>query len=485
MSGPSLTMNLVNPGDMAPSGENAQVPFYFGVCSDGTVNEVYRFGDPTEMRETLGKGHLVDVLADAFACGVPEVRCMPLAVATAGTAEVTDTDATLTVDDITGTPLHFASGVIEITEGGALISSGNCKGRYALDYYGVPGVDPGWSDEFTIPADGEVEIPALGLTVHIATAQTPDAGDSCPFAVTPGHYNAAGVSATAVEDGLKGPVADGYTYLVFTGEAATASAANTIGLAINGLLQELYNEGYYCGALYGSGQDTDTATVTAFAANIANPPFASPGYGEFYVTNSYSEQGRATIALREHEVAARRIARIAVSTDPGRVASGPLERVVGIAYDAAIEGDVLHDNRVSAGRTWRPRAKGFFIQRQRVLDKTDGNFKAWPHVAVMVTALRAVDRVMTRTVLETLRRTATGTMDPNDAKDLETAAHAEIDAVLGDSQTDVRGRPGHISARKVTVSRSTVLPAVRFDVRIRPKDYPTDLQAFVMYADEV
>lgn len=484
MSGPNIELHLVNPGDLAPSGISSQVPFYFGVCSSGTVGQVYRFGNPTDMRETLGVGHLVDVLADAFRSGVRDIRCMRLAVVDAGTAEVTDTDATLTIDSITGTPLHFVEGNFKITNDGGAISTGTRTGQYSLDVYGVDGVTEQYSADVKIPANGQVPISALGLVLHVNTVQDPAEGAGCPFSVTPGHYDAAGVTATLAA--LKTPLAAGYTYLVFTGEAATAAGANTIGLAINSLVSELYNAGYYCGALHGTGLESLATAVAAFANNVANPPFVSWGHGADYVTAPYSEQGRGQYALRQFEVAARRIARIAVSTDPGRVASGALENVNGISYDAAIEGDTAHDNRISVGRNWEPRRRGFFIQRQRLADQVGGNFFAWPHAAVMIEALLAVDRSMTDVVLETLGRTAAGTIDPGDAKDLELSALKEIDAKLSaPGNFDVRGRPGHISARSVTVSRTVVLPALRFDVRIRPKDYPTDIDAFIMYADQV
>jgi hypothetical protein len=243
----------------------------------------------------------------------------------------------------------------------------------------------------------------------------------------------------------------------------------------------MFNAARFVGALSGGGLQSDADLITAIAAAASDPPFLSLGFGAAYVNNPSPDIARSRMAIREHQAAAATISRIKISTDPARTANGALPRVLGTDYDAAEQGDALHDARVSVLRTWEPASQGLYIQRQRLLSAAVSNFTTWPHAAVMIAALRAAHRVAFLLIAETLRKAADNTMDPRDRADIKSAVEAELKRVLLDP-LNVRGNQGHVSAVSAEVVATTLLPAVDIDIRIRSLDWPTDITFTLQYA---
>lgn len=482
MALPSITLSLVDPGALAAPASSDQIPIYVGVAAAGDLYSVYEFSRESDAEATLTRGHLLDVARHALASGAPSVKCIRVA-ATVNDAIEFETDDDLLIDSVAGDALSFLEIRIEVVAGGAgAISTGTRKARYTLDNFGIPSIDAQYTEAFTVPANGVISLQGTGLTVTLDTAQVPDVGDSATISAIPGHYTATEVAL--VTPALRTPQAGQYTFPVYCGDVAGASAAATLASAVEGQISTLFGEARFCGAMVGASLDTDDAVITAFASLASDPPFLSVGYGAVYVTASTALPGRAIIALREHEVAAVRASLSLISTDLGRTASGSLDRVVHCEYDAALEGSALHDARISVTRTWSPSAEGVFIARQRLLSASGSNFISWPHAAVMITALRSAHRVGYQLVLDTLRRTSTGTLDPRDAKDIESAINAELGRVLLEP-LNARGTRGHASAVGSRVDLATVLPALDIDVAARPLGYAEDITMRLSYSDVV
>lgn len=482
MTSPRIRMQLIDPGSATQAETSDQIPIFFGVAAAGAIGEILEFTERADIVDEYDHGHLVDVGTYALANGAESVKLCRLAVVNAGVVDDGAGD-TLIATSIDGDALNFVAGKIEIVEpSSGLISAGGVYARYALDNWDIPGVVPTFSAPFKVAASGVVALPSVGLTVNLDPAQTPAVGAYLDFTATPGHYDATGVSGT--HDAIRSPSAGQHTFLVFTGEAATAAGANTIAQAVNSLLSTLYGEAHFVGALCGAGLEADTAVVTAFAATAGVIPFNSAGYGAAYETNPTPEIGRGRLGLREHEVAAVRILGSLISTDPGRTASGPLANVVGTDYDAAIEGDLLHDARIACLRSWMPSSQGYFVQRQRLLSAEGSNFISWQFAAVMITALRTAHRVAFKLILDSLRKNADGTLEARDRSDITTACNAALKVALLDPD-NARGQKGHVSTAGVTVSKTAVLPVIDIDVKLRPLGYPDDIVMRLSYAAEV
>lgn len=477
---PQIVLTVIDPGALALPANTDQKPIYAGVSESGTDYEIREFAREEDLLAYGGAGHNIDVAQAALQTST-SVKIMKLPRSTAGTFEALGTDDPLTAASFSGTPLQFLKGKIVVTVGGTLVSGGAVKAKITLDDWDVPFVDASYGDEFTIAASGIVVLPNTGgCAVHITTSLTPGAGDSLSFVMTPGHYNSTAVGDCL--DPLLSPTSGEFTFVVFTGEAQTASAANTIAVAVASLKDSLYAKGRFYPMLCGTGLEDDVTTAAAFAATQTDPPFLSGGYGAGYRQSPRPTPTRGRFALREHELAAMRITAIKISTDPGRGASGALANVLGVDYDAAQAGSLLHDARIGTLRNWHPEADGYFITRQRMLAKSDSNFESWQFAAMMCFALRAVRHGLFLYQLETLRRTPTSTLDPRDAADIQATCESLIDQVLIVPENE-RGLPGHISARKVTVSLTTQFPQISVGVSIRPHGYSSDLRASLEYGN--
>lgn len=480
MSGPSISLQLIDPGASGRPVNTDQIPVYVGIAAQGSTTEVKTSTRPSQLVTEYLRGHLVDAASHHLAVGNREVKTLRVAATTPGAVDIDDSGPGF-LSSVTGTPTQFLSVVIEVVTS-ALVSSGNCAVRYSLDHWTIPGIEPTWSPTTKIPSNGQLPLSDTGLIAVFDTGDTPTVGDDVTFTTTPGEYNSGSVASAA--DVIRLPSAGDSTYWVFCGETALASSANTLATAIEGEILESFNAARFHGALVGGGLGSDSSLVTAIASQAIDPPFLSMGYGAAYVTNPVNAIGRGRLGLREHEVAAARIGLLLISTDPGRTASGELERVVGTDYDAAVEGDTLHDARVAVLKTWEPASEGFFIQRQRLLSSNVSNFISWQHAAIMIAALRAAHRVAFALVLEHFRTTEGNTLDPREAADIQSAVNAELERVLI-TPLNVRGMSGHVSAVGSTVSLSTELPAIDIEIRIRPLGYGEDLTFTLQYANEV
>jgi hypothetical protein len=478
MAGPSITLSLVDPGAAKNPVDSSQIPVYVDIAEGGSLTEVKTFTKSAAIETEYTRGVLVDAGKNHLAAGNNEVKLLRVAATTAGVASGADIGGAL-LSTVTGTPTQFLSVTIEIvTVGAGAISGGDYVCRYSLDDWSIPNISKTWSPNVTVPASGAVPLSGTGLTANLVTAASPSALDTASFTTTPGEYDAAAITAARTQ--LIHATAGIFTFVCY-GEYSTAALANTAAAAVEAELLAMFGLAKFVGALSGGGLGADSTVVTAFASAESSPPFLSIGYGMVYVTNPTSQIARGRIGLRQHHVASAEIAGMLVSTDPARTANGALSRVVGTDYDAADEGDTLHDARISVMRTWLPASQGIFIQRQRLLSAAISNFTTWPHAAVMLEALKAAHRVAFLIVADTLRKNSDSTMDARDRKDLESACNAELKRVLLDP-LNVRGNPGHVTTATAEVNSATLLPAVDIDIRLGSHEWPDDVTMTLQYA---
>lgn len=84
MALPGVTLNVVDGNLGLQQGSNEQVMLYLGVCTKGTPDTLYSFGNQTSLINTLGRGPLVEAAAYGLQVGGGPVMCMPLTPDTAG-----------------------------------------------------------------------------------------------------------------------------------------------------------------------------------------------------------------------------------------------------------------------------------------------------------------------------------------------------------------------------------------------------------------
>lgn len=487
MARPSLTFSVINPGATQRRVSTDQVPIYFGVAESGALATIKTVGRESAAASDLVRGHLLDTVRHAFACGAKEVHYCRLNAATAGslgTQEVEGTPAGGVA--ITGVLSQRMRMRVEIDGAGGL---GEGTFRYSLDYFEIPNVDPTWSASTLIPADGTFTPEG---TAQVWTFDDEDyvVGESWTQDIYPGHYTATEVAALA--DVIREHAPAAANVLAFTGETppgvsnAGSAAANTIIAAINALSSSLFGSADFFAVACGSTEASAASLITATASTIATPPLVSPGYGKAYALNPSPTPARAMLALDfAGAVVGARIAQSLISTDPGRTASGALQRIVATNYDARLEGGALEAARISTFTTYQRRlSPGVFVCRMRLLDGPAGDFYSWQDAAIMVAALRAVHPVAWLSVLEGFRQKANGTLDETEAVSLDQASTRALQVALL-SPLNVRGIPGHVTNAAGTASRSTVLPEVQVDIAIQRLGYAEDLTFTLQYAGEV
>jgi len=471
MAGPSVTLSLVDPGAAKRPVDASQIPIYIDIAEGGSTSEVKTFTKPDAIETEYTRGALVDIGKYHLAIGNKQVKLLRVAASTAGVATAPSGTgaADLTGTPVSGTPTQFLSVRVEIiTAPTTNVASGDMVVRYSLDNWTIPNITRTWSPNTTVPASGVLPLSGTGLSINWTTTAAPVAGELFTFTTTPGEYDATAIAT--VESLVDTAVAGDFTMLVF-GDWSTAALANTASVAIEAVLLALFNKAKFCGGLMGGGREGDSTLIAAIASSESSPPFLSMGYKLGYCVNPTAQIARARIGIPQHQVAAAHLATMAISTDPARTANGALRNVVGVEYDAADQGDALHDARVSTFRTWLPASQGIFIQRQRLFSAAISNFTTWPHAAIMIQALKLAHAEAFLLIAETLRKNADGTMDARDRKDIEESIQQTFDINLLEP-LNVRGTRGHVSSATVEVDSATVLPAVNIDIRISAPEWP-------------
>ena len=487
---PTLTFQIINPGSAARRAATDQVPIYFGVAESGDLATIKTWGNPAEAAAHYTRGHLLDQIRHAFACGAKEVHSGRLNAAVAGSlgtqVATGSPDMTLTLGGTYSS--RYRIKVEILTAGG----EGEATFRYALDFFEITNVDPTWSEAVLIPAAAAYTIPGTAITLTFDdTGGDAVVGDAWVQDVYPGHYSATEVAALAdVVRGDQCPPAA--TVLVFCGEPppgvsnAGAATANTIIVAVNSLIASLFATADFFGAMVGCSEASAASVITATADTVATVPLVSAGYSRAFATNPVAQPGRAIMSLPECEaVMGARIAGSLISSDPARTASGALPRIIATNYDARLQGGTLEAARISTLRTYQKRlSPGVFVARQRLLDSPVGNFYSWQDAALMIAALRAVHPVAWLMIADGFRANADGTMDEIEAVAVDSAATRALGAVLL-QPTNARGVQGHVTDAIAVASRTTVLPSVRVDITISRLGYAEDITFALQYGGGV
>lgn len=482
MVAPRILFAVTNPGGSGAPASIDQVPIFIGTSETGDVDTIQTFGDDLSAIETeFTRGPLVDLAAYALSCGIPSIKlCRVTGSVAAIISAVTQTGAGGTLA-VTGTASEELDCKVEITLGGA---GGVAKFKYTLDDFAASGVEPTWSEEILVPSGLTYTPPGTALVLTFDVDPTVlVAGDTYEFTTTPAYYGATQV--TDLTDDVQSVDSGDATLMVYSGHAATAAAAATIGTTIASQLDTLFSKAYFLGAVFGAGRGTAAEFITATASQAWTVPFGGPLYGFVYVTSPVARPGRGTLALGAHELAGVRIALSQISTSPARTASGPLKKATGASYDARLQGSALYDARIGAPVTYQPRLSGgVFLQGVKLFDAPVGDFKDWPDAAVMIAALRAAHPVAWLQIEELYRTNANGTMDARDRADLKSAVMRALSQSLVEP-LNVRGFPGHVSEVNATVVSTTVLPNVDVQIAIRRLGYGKFINFTLRYAGEV
>ena len=261
MSLPDVTITIADPAlGLAPpdtSRQQAKV----GVCSLGTNNQVYTFGDPVALAAALGRGPLVDAALDTLIATGQPVVCVPVESDVAGAvSSVTHAGTGTGTAAISGTPNDSFDLIVKFVTGAANLAALPTF-KYSLDsgrtYSGV------------ITAAASYAIPNTGMTLGLTNGSGTSwvAGDTYSFTCT-----APGATATKYMAAVDALLADSSEWFMchLVGVQADTSTAATFFATLDSKATAMEAAYRYAFFLMELPEDTDANIKTSFTSLAAS-----------------------------------------------------------------------------------------------------------------------------------------------------------------------------------------------------------------------
>lgn len=483
MTIPSQTLTIKDPGlglvEPAPA-----VALVVGICSSGTLNTLYALNSPTDVVTTFGQGPAVEdacrILSEA---GGPILMGRVSGSIVGLNSSVTKTPISTATGTITlsGAPYDTYDAKIEIRTTGTL---GAGKFRYALDAHGlVAGLDPTWSPDITIPVGGTYLIPNTNITATFVPGAGPiffEAGDTHTWSSTEPRYVTSDLDAFFDVVRL---LPNQWRLIHAAGKPTSAATAGTLAAGLGTELATEQAMFRYARGFVDAGADTTANALTQFAAFADSRVLVAYGNCVRITLKPFTGWGNPRRSVLA-EFAARAV-REQISTHLGRVATGSLNGVLYISHDE-FNTPLLDDARISTLRTW-PNRPGFYITRARLMAAAGSDFKFTHNGFVMDVACQTVTRALQEFANKSFRTTATGTILPADAKDIEAAVMRQLRAQLTEP-INAEGKRGHVSDInfKVDLTNNLQLSSqINTEVAIRPLGYGEFFKTQIGFALDV
>lgn len=439
MSLPDVSVTVQDGALGIVSASTSNIAVKVGVCSIGTVGQLYSFTDKKTLVATLGTGPLVEAAALSLDTAGGPVYCVPVTASVAGTlGAVTHVGTGSSVVTLSGTTLDEYSLVLTMIAGGANPAANAASFQYSLDGGNTV------SAPIAVPSGGVYAIPGTGVTATWSAASLV-AGDTYTSAITAPGYSS-GDLQTAMGDLLTNPLTWGFVHVV--GAPASVSATVSLVATLDTLLNSAAAAFRYAFAILDCAKDTDNNIETGFAG--VSSKHVMVGAGTCFVLSSISG------LFRERSVAwlaAARCAQVPVSEDLGRVATGPIVGVPAVLPNGA--SGLVRDEQVTPGldasrlmtlRTIIGR-QGFYITNGNLLAPAGSDFSLVQRRRVMDLACSVARQALLNYLNDSIR------VDPNTGFILPSEAAAIQAYVNGQLYAAVVSK-GYASAAAVVVSPS-------------------------------
>ena len=460
MSLPDVAITIADPAlGLAPpdtSRQQAKV----GVCSAGTNNAVYTFGDAVALVAALGRGPLVDAALDTLITTGQPVVCVPVESDVAGAVgSVTHSGTGTGTAAITGTPNDSFDLIVKFVTGGTNLAALPTF-KYSLDggrtYSGV------------ITAAASYVIPNTGMTLGLTNGSGTSwvAGDTYAFTAT-----APGATATKYMAAVDALLADSAEWFMchLVGVQADTSTAATFFSTLDSKASSMESAYRYAFFLMELPEDTDANIKTSFTSLAASSKRVAVAAGTCALASKLT-QG----SLLKRPVGwpiATRLSGIRAGVDTGRFASGSLP---GVTLPSG-----FRDERTTPGldainlitlRSYVGVA-GVFVTKGNMKSGTTSDYQVITNRRVVDIGCKAVRNSALSLINESVRVNPTGT--PNAGHILEADARA-IDAQVGQALADSVVATGDASASQVVTSRTDDILStgtLNIQARITPLGY--------------
>jgi hypothetical protein len=316
-----------------------------------------------------------------------------------------------------------------------------------------------------IPASGVIPLPDTGIVATFAGTFT--AGDQYTFASTAASYTA-GDLTTAWNAAVADPRTWGFAHVI--GAPASSAAGATLLATIDGLLATAGNTFRYASAIMETPQDTDAGILAAYAAASST----RVGVGAGFIATISPLNGR----IQSRNVAwhaTARGAKVAPSTDIGRVRDGSLSQVPATLASGrtVLSRDENATPALDAGRFITARSiigrAGAYLTMGRMMAPAQSDFGPWVNRRVMDIAVPSFRDRALEFVNDTVITNANGTISEVDAKTFDATVGRRGDQPLLQANPPLVAAPSIvICSRTQNVLSTQSLP---FTVRVQPYGY--------------
>jgi len=460
MALPDVSLTIADPAIGIALPDTSRQIAKAGVCSGGTANTVYTFGDSRALVAALGTGPLVDAALDTLLQTGQPVVCVKVASDVAASiGSVTQVGTGTGVAALTGSALDAYDVIIKIVTGGTNLA--------ALPTLQIS-LDGGRSYGPVLTAAASYVIPGTGMTLGLTNGSGTSwvAGDTYSFTVT-----APGFSSSNLVTALTALLADASEWFAchIVGQAASVSAAATLFATLDALAATMEAGKRYAFFIQECPDDTDANIKSSFTALASSSKRMMVAAG-FCAYASKSAPGNLFKRSAAWPIATR-LARIPAGQEAGWVGGGSLPGVTlpaGFRDERATPG--LDAINLATLRTFIGTG-GVFVTNGKMKSSLLSDYQYATYRRVMDIACRAVNAAALPYVNSSVRVNPAGT--PNAGKILEADART-IDAAVGQALSDAVVATGQASASQVVTSRTDNILAtglLNIQARVTPLGY--------------
>lgn len=458
MSIPGQTFQVNDPG-LGAVPEAVNSPIFFGVCSGGVVNQLYSFTQTQDAASQLLEGPLSEAVCQTL--GTPgaggPVYAVPVNASVAGSVGSMSRTAGTGSATVAcaGTPNDGYEVQVLLTKAGAL---GAAEFTYSLD--------DGYtqSDPLVVPTGGTYVMPKTGLTLTFTgtfvVGDRFEADCVAPFYSANDIANAmAAVLATGIE----------FAYPVLTGEAPTTVAGVAIAAAMASQCGTLFNSFRFVRAMMAAGRSVQATAITDYASFASTRMLVT--YGRCDVRTRKPIPGWGFPNRPIVDVVAARAAASLISTDLGRLKDGPIDGVMAISHDEALN-PLMDAKNFTTMRTWQGR-RGFFITHGRLMSNPGSDYKYWQHGRCVDVACDTAAKMQQLIINTSTRTNSDGTIDERDAGQYESPVRDALRANLIEPDS-AEGTPGHVRSVTYDIDRNNNVlgtDTLQTTVGVMPRGY--------------
>ena len=459
---PNQTLSILDPG-LGLVEPATSIAVFLGTSEKGTVSSLYSFSSKQDVVTTLGQGPLSEAICYALGESGGPALAMRLTGSVAGTSSaVTKVAVGTSTGTITlaGAPFDRYEAIVEITKTGTV---GVGEFKYSLDN-GLT-----YSEVLLIPSGGTYAIPSTNITATFvpgAGAVFFEKGDKHTFTTVAPYYGTSDLAA-AVTALLASTVA--FDFLVLLGKPANAAGGATMFAALAAHMTTFETNYRYLRALMDAGNDTAANVMSSLAAQASTR--IGPVFGDEVLVSGKPFAGFGAPKQSAVVSVAARAAKVLISTDLGRYATGPLPGVLSITHDER-QTELLDQQKITTLRTYQ-HAQGFYITRGRLKGPAGSDFVLWQYGRIMDMACKTAYLAQLQFMLAGVRTNDDGTIFEADAVTIEATVKEKLEAVIL-QPANAEGRGSHVSAFRYSIGRSNNVNAtgtIVASVAIRPLGY--------------